>query len=77
MQPGDRFEYLANYWLKMITATKQLKRLRSGFLLKDILDRFKKKSHGLLPNQVMQIYSGHEVTISSLLNSIGVFEVII
>lgn len=75
MKPGDRFEYLSTYWLKVVTATTQLKRLRSGFLLKDILDRFKNKTLSLLPNQVMQIYSGHEITISSMLNSLGLFEV--
>lgn len=75
MKPGDRFEYLSTYWLKVVTATTQLKRLRSGFLLKDILDRFKNKTLSFLPNQVMQIYSGHETTISSMLNSLGLFEV--
>lgn len=75
MKPGDRFEYLSTYWLQVVTATTQLKRLRSGFLLKDILDRFKNKTLSLLPNQVMQIYSGHEITISSMLNSLGLFEV--
>lgn len=75
MKPGDRFEYLSTYWLQVVTATTQLKRLRSGFLLKDILDRFKNKTLSLLPNQVMQIYSGHEITISSMLNSLGLFKV--
>lgn len=75
MKPGDRFEYLSTFWLKVVTATTQMKKLRSGFLLKEILDRFKNKTMSLLPNQVMQIYSGHEITISSMLNSLGIFEV--
>lgn len=52
-----------------------MKRLKSGFLLKEIFDRFGNKASSLLPDQLMQIYSGHDITIASLLNSLGVFDV--
>lgn len=69
-------DYLSKYWLKLITGTTQLKRLKSGFILKDIFDRFKNKTLSTLsPDRSMWLYSGHDVTIASVLNSLGVFEV--
>lgn len=75
MFPGGAFEYLANYWLIFTTGTTELKRLKTGFLLKEILERFKNKTLSLLPDQLMHIYSGHDITIGGILNSLGLFEV--
>lgn len=61
----------------MRTGTTELKRLESDFLLIEILDRFMNKTLSLLPDQLMQIYSGHDSTIEGMLNSLGVFEVLI
>lgn len=72
---GTSFKYIASHWQTFVTGTMELKRLKSGFLLKQIFDRFKNKTLSLLPQQLMQIYSGHEITISGILNSLGVFEV--
>lgn len=73
--PGGALEYLKTYWIKFITGTPELKRLKSGFLLKEILDRFKNKTLSSLPDELMRIYSGHDITIASLLNTLDVFEV--
>lgn len=74
--PGGIFEYISTFWFKFITGTTELKRLKSGFLLKQLLDRFKNKTLSLLPaEQMMQIYSGHDITISGILDSLDVFEV--
>lgn len=73
---GGAFGYVASHWQTFITGTKELKRLKAGFLLKQMFDRFKRKALSLLPDQLMQIYSGHEITVSSILNSLGVFEVV-
>lgn len=71
-------EHLGGYWFKLITGTNDLKKLYSGFLLKEILDRFDKKANlNLSPDRSMWLYSAHDVTIGSMLNTIGVFEVII
>lgn len=72
---GGAFEYVASHWQTFITGTKELKRLKAGFLLKQIFDRFKNKTISLPPEQLLQVYSGHEITISSILNGLGVFEV--
>lgn len=56
--------------------TQQLARLKVGPLLKDILERFQKKSKGKLhTDRSMYIYSGHDTTIANLLNILGLFEV--
>lgn len=69
-------EYLAGYWFKLITGTNELKKLYSGFLLKEIMDRFDEKVNSILsPDRSMWLYSAHDVTIASMLNTIGVFEV--
>ncbi|XP_055300677.1 prostatic acid phosphatase-like isoform X2 [Sitodiplosis mosellana] len=72
--PGGDFEYLAEYWLKFTSGTNQLKRLKSGFLLKEILDRFKNKTVSVLSsNHSLRLYSGHDTTIANMLNSLGLF----
>lgn len=73
---GGAFEKLDRYFYKYVTANTELKRLKSGFLLKEIFDRFKNKTQGLLPDQLMQIYSGHDSTIGTVLNSLGVYKVL-
>lgn len=73
---GGNFEYLAEYWLKFSSGTVQLKRLKSGFLLKEILDRFKSKTLSTLtPDLLLYLYSGHDTTVANMLNSLGLFEV--
>lgn len=74
MQPDGDFQYLAFYWYRMFTATPEMKKLRSGYLLKEILDRFTNKTQmQLSPNRSLWMYFGHDITISNMLNSLGVF----
>lgn len=73
--PGGTAEYLRTYWIQFLTGTSEMKRLKSGFLLKEILDRFHNKTNALLPEGMMHIYSAHDLTIASLLNTLGIFEV--
>lgn len=59
------------------TRTKQLARLRSGFLLREILDRFVTKSQSRLsPDFSFWVYSGHDATIFNMLNTLGIPDVI-
>lgn len=75
--PGGNFVYLAEYWLELTTSTTEMKRLKSGFLLKEILDRFKNKTLSTLsPDRSLFLYSAHDTTIAAMLNSLGVFDVI-
>lgn len=60
----------------MAADTPQLARFQSGFLLKEILERFQKKIDSTLkPNRTLWLYSAHDLTISYMLHSLGLFVV--
>lgn len=64
---GSDMEKMAKFCFKMRTNTKWLARLTSGFLLKDILDRFsEKKSEKMSPDRSLYIYSAHDSTIANV-----------
>lgn len=75
---GGDFEELAYQDFALQTNTTELARLSVGFLIRDILDRFSSKIKStLLPNRSLWLYSAHDSTIANILNSLGLFEVII
>lgn len=54
------------------TYTPELAKFRSGYLLKDILDRSAAKSTGqLIPNRTVWMYSTHDTVLFSMLRSLG------
>lgn len=66
------------YFITQDSATPELARLTSGFLLKEILQRFDKKVDSTLqPNRSLWVYSGHDYTLVNLLNSLGLFKVFV
>lgn len=68
--------YIAKYYFKLNTDTPQLARLSTGFLLKEIFERFAQKINKTLqPDRSVYIYSAHDGTVANLLNSFGLFEV--
>jgi len=73
---GDDFTYVSNFAFSINTYTRQLARLKTGPLLKDILTRIDKKYKKQLdPDRSMFIYSAHDTTIANLLNTLKLFEV--
>lgn len=61
----------------MDTNTKLLARLKVGFLIREIFERFTmKKDSTLTPNRVLWVYSAHDETIINLLNALNLFEVL-
>ncbi|XP_031636090.1 testicular acid phosphatase homolog, partial [Contarinia nasturtii] len=73
--PDSDMNKLANFCFKIKTNTNTLARLKSGFFLREMLDRFTQKmNNSLTPNRNLWIYSGHDTTIASLLNALGLFE---
>ncbi|XP_031629370.1 prostatic acid phosphatase-like [Contarinia nasturtii] len=67
-------EKIANFRMKLATNTKELARLRIGFLLKDMLERFAQKINKTLkPDRSIVIFSAHDLTIANILNALGVF----
>lgn len=78
MEPHEEFEMLALQWYAIFTPTDEMKKLRSGFLLRDILNRFQNKTHQISSfDPILWMFFSHDITISDMLNSLGVFEVCI
>lgn len=74
--PGGDLEMLTSLCFALNTTTPVLARLKIGFLYREILDRFDQKiASELSPDRTLWIYSAHDSTIASLLNSIGLFKV--
>lgn len=77
MTPGGDFEFISISWYGLFTQTTEMKRLRSGFLLKEILDRFTNKTLSTLsPDRNLWLYFAHDITLSNMLNSLGLYKVI-
>lgn len=69
-------QQIAEFDFKLDTNTPQMARLKYGFLLKEIFEHFAQKIDGTLePSRLLWLYSGHDFTISGLMNSLGLFEV--
>uniref|UniRef100_A0A1B6KL21 acid phosphatase n=1 Tax=Graphocephala atropunctata TaxID=36148 RepID=A0A1B6KL21_9HEMI len=59
----------------MSTWTPKLARLKTGLLVKEMINHLHKKSENKAkPNRNMWIYSAHDSTISALLNALGMFD---
>lgn len=71
-------KYLAVLHLQAFTHSTELKKLSAGFLVKEMLDRFRNKSLALLkPDRSLWIYAAHDLTIVNILNALNLFDVII
>lgn len=68
-------ESIAIRAIELNTGTNVLKRLKAGFLIKDIIDNTKAKERNELnPDRDIFVYSAHDSTIINLLNALGVFD---
>ncbi|XP_055307972.1 prostatic acid phosphatase-like [Sitodiplosis mosellana] len=74
MKPCGDLEYLAIFWFKIFTVTDEMKKLKSGFLLKEILNRFTNKTQSILSPNRLYLYFAHDITISNMLNTLGLFK---
>lgn len=76
VKPGGIIERMADSHFKVNTATPELARLKSGFLIKEMMERFTQKIfRALEPDRSLWLYSAHDETIANVLNSLGLFEV--
>lgn len=58
------------------TLSTEMKKLKSGYLLKSILDRFTNKTLSILsPNRSLWMNFAHESVIVHMLQSLGIFNV--
>lgn len=57
------------------TLTSEMKKAKTGFLLKEIFERFKRKSLSRLESDaLLWNYFGHESTLTNILNALKVFK---
>lgn len=71
--PSNEIDQLVQLIFKALTYVPNLAKIRSGFLLKDILDRSALKNHGsLVPNLSVYMYSVHDTNIYSLITALGI-----
>lgn len=70
-------ELITAYSYAMYTNTELLARLKGGFLLNDIFERFTQKINSTLKpeEQRFWFYIAHDYTVANILNGLGVFEV--
>lgn len=76
MQPDGDFEYLAARWYQIQTVTKEMQKLKAGFLLREILQQFTDKIQ-LNTTQQLWMYFAHDVTVANMMNTLGFFDVIL
>ncbi|XP_055301170.1 prostatic acid phosphatase-like [Sitodiplosis mosellana] len=76
LEPGSDMDNFFVDGFKMLSNTTEMKKLKSGFLIKEMLERFIQKTQSKLkPDRfTIQIYSAHDITISNFLNSLGLFD---
>lgn len=68
----DKMRDLAALSLAIFTKTDFMKRMHGGALLKEILDNINQKINGTLkPNRKLFLYSGHDLTVVSLMRVLG------
>lgn len=57
------------------TATREMARLQTGPLVREILDRFQNKStNKLSPDRSIWVYSAHDTTVADLLNTLRLYD---
>ncbi len=68
-------EYIAKLLMKSNADTPELARLKSGFLIKEMMERFNQKiNSNLKPDRSLWLYSANDFTIANVLNAFGLFE---
>ncbi|KAM7363552.1 acid phosphatase 1 isoform 2-T2 [Cochliomyia hominivorax] len=73
--PSADMTYIADFTFSISTYTRQLARLKTGPLIKEMLERFVEKSKGKLnPNRSLWIYSAHDTTVANVLNTLKLYD---
>lgn len=77
LKEPSHLQNISIFLAESLTNTIELQKLTSGFLLKEILDRFNNKtSHPELdPGRVLWMYITNNAAIINMLNSLGLFTV--
>lgn len=74
--PGSNLSYTLEFELfKSQTLTPEMARLKMGFLLRDILTQFDGKAKNQPGTPQIQMYSGQDYTIASMLSGLNLIDV--
>lgn len=72
MDDNSDFNRLTLKAYKFWTATDDMKKFYSGFLLKEMFERFSSKLNSTLsPNRSLWLYFAHDFTIEEVVNDLG------
>ncbi|XP_055308428.1 prostatic acid phosphatase-like [Sitodiplosis mosellana] len=72
---NDTLEQISTIHMESFTHTNEMKKIKAGFLIKEMFDRFKNKSLSLLqPHLSIWAYSAHDLNIVSVLNALNLYE---
>lgn len=75
---SEKLDRAVALYFALKTYTTEMKKAKTGLLIKEIFDRFQNKTLSLLsPDRSMWIYSAHDNTVVNVLNALNVFKVII
>lgn len=72
---GDVLEYFTAIKYECFTHTKELKKIKGGFLIKSIFDQLKNRSLNISTPKNMLIDFTHGHSIVNILNTLNVYEV--
>lgn len=76
MAPNSEMTKFIEVSFQFTSNTTDIKRLKSGFLIREMLKHFTEKTESKLkPDRSLWMYSGHDYTIVNLLSALGAFEV--
>lgn len=67
-------EYLSAVCFEANTHSEEMKKLKAGYFLKEMLEHFEAKISSTLKTDLW-IYSAHDVTIVNVLNGLNVYDV--
>lgn len=67
-------EYLSAVWFEANTHSEEMKKLKAGYFLKEMLEHFEAKISSTLKTDLW-IYSTHDVAIVNVLNGLNVYDV--
>lgn len=71
----DNITFLSAFSFKMLSYTQEMIRLKGGPLLKEMIENMKNKTLPLADQRrKFYMYSAHDTTVATLLNTLDVFE---
>jgi len=76
--PGGKFEELRDLSFTVDTFNHEMKRLKGGPFVKELVEHFDSVADNTLspPNRKVFMYSGHDTTVAPVLHTLGVFNMI-